>query len=364
MSSIHPTAVVATPLLLITGFLGSGKTTFINRLLALPGQPRLGVVVNEFGQVGIDGTLLGGAGSGILELANGCVCCAKGTEMWEAALELVDRAGAEVLLIETSGLVEPGALLSQHRLLPPAMARRIDLRGLLCLVDAPQVGEAIARRPEAKQQLVLADRLLLSKLDLASPNELLATHRLLDELHATSERASLASLTPAAELANLLRWALAPLPASATEQPGPRHTDPCPPDCQRHRHGGRQLSSVSLYEPEPLLADPLLQLLQKLRGEVLRVKGIVRLLGAPWQPASTEPCLAELQLAGRQVELLPLSIAASAIASPGSNLVFIGEDLDENWLRLRLSACRSRAPVPTTAAHSALRTEPPRGGPL
>ena len=100
------------PLLLITGFLGSGKTTFINRLLATAGQPKLGVVVNEFGQVGIDGSLL--VGSGILELANGCVCCAKGTEMWEAALDLVDKAGAQVLLAETSGLVEPAALFEQY----------------------------------------------------------------------------------------------------------------------------------------------------------------------------------------------------------------------------------------------------------
>lgn len=350
----------ATPLLLITGFLGSGKTTLINRMLALTGQaqPRLGVVVNEFGQIGIDGTLLaqpaGSAmGSGILELANGCVCCVRGTEMWDAALELVDRAGAEVLLVETSGLVEPRVLLEQHRLLPTATANRIDLRGLLAVVDVLHVREAVALRSEAAQQLKLADRLLLTKLDLAVPAQVQNTHRLLDELDASTERTSLACGAPDAEVANVLRWSLR----------GPRSSRSAlrAASAHGHRHGGRQLVAVSLHEPEPLLAEPLSQLLRELAGEVLRVKGIVRVLGAPWQGlqrgAAEAPALAALHLAGRQVELQPLSAASAAAAAthPGSTLVFIGEELDESWLRLRLSGCRSRlttSPIPT--AHGAL----------
>src|ERR1700712_2522836 len=158
LSSVPPT-----PLLLVTGFLGSGKTTLINRLLQLPGPPKLGVVVNEFGQIGIDGALL--AGTEILELANGCVCCVKGTELWESALELVDRAGAQVLIVETSGLVKPGVLLEQYALLPKALRGRLELRGMLCLVDALHVQAAWRRRHEAEQQLRISDRLLLTKSD-------------------------------------------------------------------------------------------------------------------------------------------------------------------------------------------------------
>lgn len=348
----------STPLLLITGFLGSGKTTLINRLLALSGQPRIGVVVNEFGQIGIDGSLLktqSADGSGILELANGCVCCAKGTEMWDAALELVDRAGAELLIVETSGLVEPRALLEQHRLLPPGTASRIDLRGLLGVVDTLSVRDSVGRRPEAVQQIELSDRLLLTKLDLSTPGQVMDAHRLLDELGASSERVSLSLGAPEADVAAVLRWAMAEgAPARrATSKHDHGHD-------HSHDHGGRQLMAVSLHEPEPLLARPLAQLLRELRGEVLRAKGIVRVLDAPWQrqlsllddPAA--PALAELHLAGQQVELQPLSETPASTAREGSTLVFIGEDLDENWLRLRLSACRSRVNQPVPPAPEAL----------
>lgn len=336
----------ATPLVLITGFLGSGKTTFINRLLQLPTPPKLGVVVNEFGQIGIDGALL--AGTEILELANGCVCCVKGTEMWESALELVDRAGAEVLLVETSGLVEPGVLLEQYALLPPALAARLELRGLLCLVDALHVHEALARRPEVAQQLRLADRLLLTKGDVGQPAELLAVHRLLDELGASTERASVTPATPASEVKNLLRWALQPPPRRPARR---RAGTSAPPDCaaapdapghdhSHQRHGGRQLCAVSVQEPLPLLAAPLLQLLRELPGQVLRVKGVVRVLELDDQGSPhLQSCV--LQLAGRVVELAPATAATASAAPAGSTLVFIGEDLDESWLRLRLSACRS-----------------------
>jgi G3E family GTPase len=365
------TAKAPTPLLLITGFLGSGKTTLINRWLALSGQPRLGVVVNEFGQIGIDGTLLAGArddaGTFIMELANGCVCCVRGTEMWESALELVDRAGAEVLLVETSGMVEPRVLLEQYRLLPPALARRIELRGILCVVDALGARQAVAQRSEAVHQIEFADRLLITKLDLAQPEQLMDTHRLLDGLSASSERASLHRGAKADEVASVLRWALhAPPRRRAAAQAEPEG-GASPTDGDRdHRHGkgSGQLVVVSLHEPEPLLAAPLLQLLRELRGKVLRAKGIVRVLGAPFAEdsetsgASVTPTLAALHLAGAQVELQALGPGSEAAAAgqPGSTLVFIGEDLDENWLRLRVSACRSRIAPPMPTEHAAPST--------
>lgn len=349
----------ATPLLLITGFLGSGKTTFINRLLALPRsftalQPRLGVVVNEFGQIGIDGALLaqaaGDSGTGIMELANGCVCCIRGTEMWESALELVDRAGAEVLLVETSGLVEPRILLEQYRLLPDKTKSRIDLRGLLCAVDALHVRDSIDKRLEVTQQLTLADRLLLTKLDVASAAQVADAHQLLDELKATSERASISFGSTEAEVANVLRWALGPRVEKKKTAKSHDHDHDDHDHRHDHRHGGRQLAAVSLHEAQPLLAAPLLQLLRELSGDVLRAKGIVRVLGAPWQSASDQAeTVAALHLAGRRVELQPLTPSSTPLPE-GSTLVFIGESIDENWLRLRLSGCRSRLSVPTPLA--------------
>ena len=319
-----------TPLLLLTGFLGSGKTTLLNRLLRSPGHPRIGVVVNEFGQVGVDGKLL--PGSGIMELANGCVCCVRGTELWESALDLADRAGAEVLIVETSGLVEPQALLTQYELLPPAMAARIDLRGLLCVVDAQFVGEAVTRRAEARQQIELADRVLLSKLDLASAEELLAAHRLLDSLGATSDRVGLSLRSSDAEIAEVLRWAFGPRGQhSRRKRSG-----------EEKRHGASQLQAVSVRLPGPLLGPPLQKLLDELPGEVLRAKGFVRLYEGP----SHAERLMVVQLAGHRVELTeaPEEVRAAVQEHGDGALVFIGEHLDESWLRLRLSACAAQLP--------------------
>lgn len=355
-----------TPFLLVTGFLGSGKTTLINRWLRGSAGPRLGVVVNEFGQVGIDGALLQQRGDGraILELANGCVCCVRGTEMWDAALELVDRAGAEVILIETSGLVEPEALLQQYDLLPAEMARRVDLRGLLCVVDPLQVAEAITRRPEALHQIEHSHCMLLSKLDCATPVQVRSAHQLLDRLGASRERAGVSLNATDDEVAGILRWALSapervPAPQAAPMPCAHRHANGHPdgsecaegsaagsrgPACIAPPHAGRQLMAVSLHEPQPLLSEPLLQLFAELsgsstdarrHGDVLRAKGIVRVLGGDNQPQ-----LAAVHLAGHRVELRPLDGASDSV-STGSTLVFIGEDLDEPWLRVRLSACRS-----------------------
>lgn len=314
-----------TPLLCVTGFLGSGKTTLINRLLRTPGIPRLGVVVNEFGQIGIDGKLL--AGTGIMELANGCVCCAKGTEMWEAALELVDRAGAEVLLVETSGLVEPGALLEQYALLPKDLAARVELLGLLCVVDATFARQAVAKRPEAREQIELADRILLSKLDLATPADLRDVHALLDELKATPERTSLSQRASEADIAEFFRFCMAK-----------RSARPRRPAQARVPHRGAQLVAVSVHETAPLLRGPLERLLAELPGEVLRAKGFVRLL--PETEAGPPP-LSVVHLSGARLFLEPATPEIAAQAPAGSTLVFIGEDLDESWLRLRLSGCRA-----------------------
>ncbi|MFO0658028.1 MAG: GTP-binding protein [Polyangia bacterium] len=314
---------IVTPLLLLTGFLGSGKTTLLNRLLSSPGHPRIGVVVNEFGQVGIDGKLL--PGTGIMELANGCVCCVKGTELWESALELVDRAAAEVLIVETSGLVEPQALLTQYELLPSRLADRLSLRGLLCVVDALFVHEAVHRRPEAKQQIELADRLLISKLDLASADDLLNVHGLLDSLSATTDRVGVSLGSTDLEIAEVLRWAMAPL-AKKPVRPRP---------ASGARHGGTQLSAVSVRLPFPLLLLPLRRLLDELPGDVLRAKGFVWL----YDPARKEKTLHVVQLAGHRVELTAASDEVRAATGEDGALVFIGERLDESWLRLRLSAC-------------------------
>jgi G3E family GTPase len=312
----------ASPLLLVTGFLGSGKTTLINRFLRCGSGYRLGVLVNEFGQIGIDGALLGPGD--ILELEGGCVCCATGRELWEAARDLADRAGATHIVVETSGIAEPQVLLEQWAALDRALRARLPLAGTLCLVDALSVDGTLGRRAEARHQIAAADRLLLTKLDLCDGGRLAAVHGLLDRVGASAERAAIDLAAPLPEVAALLRWALSPAPARAAEGHG-----------HAHAHEGGQLSAVSIAGAAPLLEGPLRRLLGEVGPQVLRAKGFVRL-----QEGDGER-LCVLQLAGGRLELRPADEAEARAAPAGSALVFIGEGLDEPWLRLRMAACRA-----------------------
>ncbi|WP_076412684.1 GTP-binding protein [Shewanella sp. UCD-KL12] len=162
----------------ITGFLGVGKTTLIKRLLAnKPQGEKWAVLVNEFGEIGIDAALLGGNQSGdsseveIREVAGGCMCCAAGVPMQVAINQLIAKAKPDRLLIEPTGLGHPREVLKV--LSEPHYQNVIKLKSTLCLVDARKVSDSRYREHEIfNQQLDVADIILATKSDLYSDNSL------------------------------------------------------------------------------------------------------------------------------------------------------------------------------------------------
>lgn len=315
-----------TPLLLITGFLGSGKTTFINRFLrqfsTLPQAPKLGVVVNEFGQIGIDGALLGPGD--IVEMGGGCICCATGEELWESALSLVERKGATHLLVETSGIADPEVLLQQYQDLSPSLKEKIDLKGVLCLVDAVHFPEAFLLRTEAKSQIRSADRLLFTKVDLlSSASQLEALHQLLNEQEVTSERTILSPQTNAADLLALFRFVFSTNNQKLLSSKQKK-------DIKKHERG--QLQAFSFANNRPFLKAPFQSFLKELTGNILRAKGFVY-----FTENASVPYI--VHLVGNQVELTICTEEQQEAAPLESTLVFIGENVDESWITLRLAAC-------------------------
>lgn len=160
-----------TPLFVLTGFLGSGKTTLLNSLLRHPDFADTAVIVNELGEIGLDHHLIASATDNVVLLASGCLCCALVDSLEETLAELHRRrAAGEIkdyrrVVIETSGLADPGPILNVllgHRL----VTDHHRLAALLCTVDAQQVEARVRRHPEAHRQIVMADRLLLTKTDL------------------------------------------------------------------------------------------------------------------------------------------------------------------------------------------------------
>ncbi|BEM29154.1 hypothetical protein SME05J_27240 [Serratia marcescens] len=159
---------------LITGFLGSGKTTTIRHLLAhKPEQERWAVLVNEFGEIGIDGALLADSGAVLKEIPGGCMCCVNGLPMQVGLNMLLQQAKPDRLLIEPTGLGHPKQILSL--LTQESYAGWIDLQATLCLLDARQLSQPRYRDNENfRDQLAAADVILASKSDTYQPEDRLA----------------------------------------------------------------------------------------------------------------------------------------------------------------------------------------------
>lgn len=155
------------PITVVTGFLGAGKTSLVNRLIAArAGAERIGVVVNEAGEIGLDGALLGDATDDVVEIADGCVCCTSQGELLDAITRLHRAAGhLDRIILETSGLADPGPVLDALA----SITHVLRLDTMVVVVDAVHALDQLDRlgSPEMRQQVQLSTHVVLSKLDLA-----------------------------------------------------------------------------------------------------------------------------------------------------------------------------------------------------
>jgi G3E family GTPase len=159
----------AIPTTVLTGFLGAGKTTLLNRILAEPGAGRVAVIVNEFGEVGIDGQLVTPTAETIIELNNGCVCCTVRGDLI-AALGRLLKSGLvfDRVIIETSGLADPAPVI-QSFILDEVLRAHFALDAIVTVVDARHLAFQL-EHDEAREQIAFADVVLLNKVDLEPPS--------------------------------------------------------------------------------------------------------------------------------------------------------------------------------------------------
>lgn len=177
----------STNVTIITGFLGSGKTTLINRLLTQDSGRKYAVIVNEFGDLGIDGDLIVGADDRIVELTNGCLCCSVRGDLIEALETLRPKLPKlDGVIIETSGLADP-VPVAQTFLVDEDDSKTYQLDGIVTLVDSLHFDQVIAEEQIASNQIAIADRLVLTKTDIVPASKVLELRKRLQKINPHSE---------------------------------------------------------------------------------------------------------------------------------------------------------------------------------
>jgi len=275
---------VRVPLVVLTGFLGAGKTTLVNRLItrraaAGEGSAKLGVIVNELGQVGIDAALIGGDAAKQVELPGGCVCCVLGDELDRTLLELVAaNPTLEAILLETTGAAEPIPIVWATEREP--VAAKIRAAAVVTVVDA--VNHAASRRisPAVDAQLAYADVVLVTKAEQATPEALAEAHAAIAELAPRALVRVGSAEAHAAWLDEVLRDPLIRQPeAGPAVEPKRHHDDPEHVHTDACRHPDSHAHGIdSVWTPVDATYDleDLEDALGALPANYVRIKGIVR----------------------------------------------------------------------------------------
>ena len=278
------------PVTVLTGFLGAGKTTLLNRILTEPHGRKYAVIVNEFGEIGIDNDLIVNADEEVFEMNNGCVCCTVRGDLIRIIDGLMKRKGRfDAILVETTGLAKP-APVAQTFFVDQDVRAKTKLDAIVAVVDAKHAAQQLATSEEAAEQVAFADVILLNKVDLVSNAELADVER---QIRAINPSARIHHMTRGdIALDKILGLGAFDLERMTEIDPHflPDHecNDACAhhdhehPDHSHHAHDhvaaagitSVSLSSDKLLDPQKLL--PWLSDLTQQRGpDILRFKGIL-----------------------------------------------------------------------------------------
>jgi G3E family GTPase len=299
-ASATPVEDAAVPLTLLTGFLGAGKTTLVNRVLSgATGEP-VAVLVNDFGAINIDRELIADESAGVLSLQNGCICCSLRDDLVGSVMRLLDEPGApRRVLLEASGIADPVPIAATF--MAPAFRHRLRLDGSICVVDAEQALTDPELAALQLRQIGCSDLVLLNKTDLAGPER---TAELRARIRAEFAGARLYEAVYCEAPPEILFSADGPARLESGANGNTAHAD--------------HFAAWSTEMRGVFDGDALYELARRLPVDVYRAKGIVRVAGRGGQPDRR----GVLQVVGRRADLVAGSPWPAG--DPPSRLVFIG----------------------------------------
>ncbi len=334
------TAPMPTSFIMITGFLGAGKTTLLRHLLSAQQDQKLAIIVNELGEIGIDGTLiLEDSPDRILEMNNGCVCCEVREDLVAAIKQLLDarQSGAiqfDHIVMETTGVARPAPIV--ETLHSPTLKKLLHLNGVITVVDAFHIASQLDQFPEAQEQIGVADFIVLNKTDLLAADEIKSVEQRITAInpYAVIQRSNQCQVETKAlfDLGNkVIRGIDTDFKTSFTPLQG------SPNDLNRLNPTATHLtniSSLSIEIDQPLQQELLLDwfsfLIMRYEERLLRFKGILNFKGQD----------------ERTVFQGIHSLFESNVDRPWhegeqrlSRFVFIGRDLPEDEIRSGINAC-------------------------
>ncbi len=287
------------PILLVTGFLGAGKTTIVNHLLAHAEGRRIAAVVNDFGAINIDAELIAGASDGVVSLANGCICCSLEGDLLRTLAALLRRDPCpEFIVIETSGVADPADIV--RNLMDPVIWQEAPLETVLCVLDATIAAQTLNDDALLRSQVRAADVVALSKVDLADATSL------------PQLRDAVRVLRPAAVMVDALNGEVPPallFPVDPDRVPGPREVAPRRPSADR-------FETLSWTSDRPVSLPRLQQAIGRLAPKIARAKGLFETVEQPGR-------LMVFQFAGGRATLAPAGLPAAG--TPRTRIVFIAE---------------------------------------
>ena len=340
------------PVTVLTGYLGAGKTTLLNRILSEDHGKRYAVIVNEFGEIGIDGQLVVGADEEVFEMNNGCVCCTVRGDLIRVVQGLMKRQasagrGFDAIVVETTGLADPGPV-AQTFFVDDDVRSRTKLDSVTTVVDAKHVMATLDDSREAREQIAFADQIVLNKTDLVTESELAAVEARLRRLNplAKIHRAQRSNV-PLETVLGRGGFDLGRITALEPEflnpahgEEGHVHDEDCDHDHEGHEHHDHVhddgIKGISLVATRPLDANKvsrwLNELLQTRGPDILRAKGIIDVAGE------------ERRLVFQAVHMIlegDFQRPWSEKDTRESRMVFIGRDLDEPALRAGFEGCQA-----------------------